>query len=93
MHWFLHLNLDLNVTAYVYCDYNYVSDYFNFCCFRAMTLSLLHLFVNWQVFTIYTMFHPGRLWHMPIFTFCSIITIHQRYRYMYVILVTGVICK
>ena len=30
----------------------YFSDYFHFCCFTAMTLSLLHLVINWEVFTI-----------------------------------------
>jgi len=29
-----------------------LSDYLVFCCFRAMTLSLLHVVVNWEVFTI-----------------------------------------
>ena len=28
------------------------SNYFNLCCFRAMTLSLLHLVVKWQVLAI-----------------------------------------
>jgi len=29
-----------------------MSNYFDFCCFRAMTLLLLLWVVNWQVYTI-----------------------------------------
>ena len=44
MHLIPHYNLTFN-------------DCFDFCCFRAMTLFLLHLIVNWQVFAInYAMF-------------------------------------
>ena len=34
--------------VHVFCR----SDYFAFCCLGAMALSLLHLVVNWQVYTI-----------------------------------------
>jgi len=49
--------------GYVFCDY--LSDYFNFCCFRTMTLSLLHLVVNWHLPLIGPILwgHSGPLCH------------------------------
>ena len=61
--WVLHLNL---VTDRFKCHSACVlwlslRDYFDFCCFRAKTLSsILHLVVNWKVFTTNTVRHGIR---------------------------------
>jgi len=53
MCWILHLNLVIDrFKCYSACVLS-LSDYFDFCCFRPMThQSILHLVVNWEVFTI-----------------------------------------
>jgi len=55
MRWVLHLNLVTDrFKRYSACVLSLLLiDYFDFCCFRAMTQqSILHLVVNWKVFTI-----------------------------------------
>ena len=49
MRWVLHLYLAIDRFK---CSVIIIERLFAFCCFRAMSLTLLHLVVNWQVFTI-----------------------------------------
>ena len=46
---------------------------FDFCCFRAMTLLLLHLVVNWQVFTINV---NSEHWQRQILHICTNLPCH-----------------
>ena len=55
MRWALHFNLVINrfkCKTQRMCFMIIIGDYFDFCGFRGMVLSLLHLVVDWEVFNI-----------------------------------------